>query len=317
MNDMYAISRVANYKFSDVGGVLKEALRILPNYNNPDCNSELSYLNVALVETDLNGLTPEKYILKYREDNNIVGRFNTNAQNPKNLTNVMCQALFTASADWINELDRDEQIQFFKDCLEFFNSEFPTVHVVAANIHFDETTPHMHITFLPIARRLNKKTNEEEQIFSTTQIMPGRDFFPQYQDSFFKFISSKYDGFSRGSSNRKNLSVQDYKEYKAMEELIEKQNEKIKYLYGELDKVKSMYSMLQDIPLLGKFINLIMNMRKDRLERLLSASIRLAERELEQTENKLHSSLDYNILSGENRKIISNLYRKKNEEIIR
>ena len=102
MSEMYAISRLQNYKFSDVGGVLKEALRILPNYDNPDCDPNKSYLNVALVECDLQGLTPEKYILQYREDNNIKGRFNTNAANPKNLTNCMSQCLFTASVDWIN-----------------------------------------------------------------------------------------------------------------------------------------------------------------------------------------------------------------------
>ena len=82
----YAISRIASYKFSDCGGVLKEALRTLPNYSNPDCDPAKSYLNVELVPCVVRDMTFEKYILKYREDNDITGRFNTSAPNPKNLT---------------------------------------------------------------------------------------------------------------------------------------------------------------------------------------------------------------------------------------
>ena len=117
MSEMYAISRLASYKFNAVGGVLKEALRTLPNYDNPDCDPNKSYLNVALVETDLQGLTPEKFILQYRKDNDIKGRFNTNAKNPKSNTNCMCQALFTASKEFLDQLDRDDQIQYFNNCL--------------------------------------------------------------------------------------------------------------------------------------------------------------------------------------------------------
>ena len=49
--------------------------------------------------------------------------------------------------------------------MSFFKKEFPSVHIVAANIHFDETTPHMHITFLPTIERVKKKTGELETIF--------------------------------------------------------------------------------------------------------------------------------------------------------
>ena len=161
----YAISRIQNYKFNECGAILKEALRTLPNYDNPDCNPDLSYLNVALVTTDFNELTFEKYILKYRKEHGIKGRFNINANNPKNMTNVCSQALFTMSKEYIEGMYRDEQIEYFELCLEFFKKEFSTAHIVSAVIHFDETTPHMHVTFLPIAKRENKKTKQEEECY--------------------------------------------------------------------------------------------------------------------------------------------------------
>lgn len=295
MSEMYAISRIASYKYSDCGGVLKEALRTLPNYDNPDCDPSKSYLNVALVECNLQGLSPEKYIVKYREDNNIKGRFNTSATNPKNLTNVMCQALFTASKEYLDNMSREEQIEYFELCLEFFRKKFPSVHIASAIIHFDETTPHMHVTFLPTVERIKKKTGEKETIFSTTEIMPGKDFFQKYQDEFFAFITSHYGGFSRGKSNRKNLSVEDYKEFCRLKEklalamqqietckkLLDRQKKQIVFLSSELEKVQNEKKWFESIPLIGEFFKILRNMKADSIEAVLKECIAIARDEVE------------------------------------
>lgn len=300
MSECYAISRIASYKYSDCGGVMKEALRTLPNYSNPDCDASKSYLNVELVQSVLQGMTIEKYILKYREENNIKGRFNTNAANAKNLTNCMCQALFTASKEYLSNMSREEQIEYFKVCLEFFKKEFPSVHIVSAIIHFDETTPHMHLTFIPTVNRVKKKTGEEETIFSTTHLMPGKDFFRQYQDRFFDFISSRYDGFSRGSSDRRNLTVEEFKELShffngAMEEkfvnavqqidyykkLLDQRNKQIDVLNAELLKVQNDKKWFESLPLIGEFFRIIRNMKVDSIEHVLNECISVAHEEEE------------------------------------
>lgn len=331
MSKMYAISRIANYKFNDVGGVLKEALRTLPNYNNPDCNPELSYLNVALIKCDLQNLSPEKYILKYREDNNIKGRFNTTAVNPKSLTNCMCQCLMTASSEWISELSRDEQIDYFKNCLEFFKGEFD-VPVLSAIIHFDETTPHMHISFLPIVERVNKKTGEIENIFSTTKLMPGKDFYPKYQDRFYKFISEKYDGFSRGKSNRKNMSPQQYKEYQDLKnecallrsklndcyKTIDNQKDKIKCLYDELREVRehNILGLLERVPLLCILFSLLRQLSDECCRSVLVQSIELAKREIKRNSREIdETSIEYKISVANKQKILNSVFpqNKQNE----
>lgn len=316
MSEMYAISRIASYKFGDVGGVLKEALRTLPNYDNPNCDPSKSYLNVALVECNLDGISPEKYILRYREENNVKGRFNTTATNPKSLTNCMCQCLMTASSDWLAQFGRQGQIDYFEKCLEFFKSEFPTAHIIAANIHFDETTPHMHISFLPTVERVNKKTGELETIFSTTKLMPGKEFFPLYQDRFFKFISDKYDGFTRSHSDRKNLDVKTYKLYRDLEKkcyLLEQQNkeykriliEQKKYiseLYAELQAVRNEHSVWESIPLIGFFIGIVLEMKREEQESFLKRMIREAQEELDYLkENEGHIPLD-DVISDANKR---------------
>lgn len=274
MGKKFAISRIANYKFSDVGGVLKEALRTLPNYDNPECDPSKSYLNVSLVDCDLKGFTPEKYILNYRKENNIKGRFNTRARNSKNLTNCMSQALFTASKEYLDGFDRDGQIKYFEDCLSFFRSEFSNVPILSAIIHFDETTPHMHVTFLPIVERINSKTGELESIFSTTKLMPGKDFFAKYQDRFYNYISAKYDGLERGNSDRKNLDVKSYKivsqalqeaqnksrEIEALRKEINAFYDQIGFLYY-LQNLERSDNPFLDIPFLREFILMYQELR--------------------------------------------------------
>lgn len=331
MSEMYAISRLAKYKYSDVGGVLKEALRILPNYNNPDCDPSKSHLNIALVECDLHGLSPEKYILKYREDNNIKGRFNTSAPNPKNVTNCMCQCLFTASSEWFERLTEDERITYFKDCLDFFKSEFPSAEIISAIIHRDETTEHMHVTFLPTVERVNKKTGEIETIFSTSKLMPGKEFFPQYQDRFYKFITEKYDGFTRGKSDRKNLSVKDYKElmylkntcndlYAQLDECkstIDSQFKKINQLNDELREYisfKPYKTLLERIPLIGVFFEVLRELKTETRISILKECIELAKREVNKDiEEKKDISLSAKIISAEKRQIIDRLFGNKNQ----
>lgn len=50
------------------------------------------------------------------------------------------------SADFINQFDRSQQIQFFQDCLDVMNSDRETYgRTLAAVVHFDENIPHMQV----------------------------------------------------------------------------------------------------------------------------------------------------------------------------
>lgn len=304
----YAISRLQNYKFSEAGAILKEALRTLPNYDNPDCDASRSHLNVALVSTDFQSLTFEKYIIQYRKDNNIKGRFNLNTANKKNMTNVCSQALFTLSPEYISSMSRSEQIEYFNHCLDFFRSEFPTAKIVSAIIHFDETTPHMHVTFLPIAER-KSKTGEYEKIFSTSILMPGKDFFRGYQDRFYKYITScGYEGLTRSNSNRKNMSVKEYKKYQQLMVAIEALRTERKELYDEIEKLlrenkdlRYYRDLFRKIPILGLIVEIVLDCCIDDK----NASISRAINELQTyrvVEQVKRSSLDDKIANAESKK---------------
>lgn len=310
----YAISRLQNYKFNECGAILKEVFRTLPNYDNPECNPKLSYLNVALIETDFNDLTFEKYILNYRKEHDIKGRFNINANNPKNMTNVCSQALFTMSKEYIENMTRAEQIEYFELCLEFFKKEFPSAKIISAVIHFDETTPHMHVTFLPVAKRENKKTKEEEEIFSTTALMPGKDFFRGYQDRFFKFISEEcgYSGLDRSNSTRKNLSVKEYKKYRELLEIVSRLKYERQELYDEIERLKDenktlryFRDLFKKIPILGLIVEIFTDPfitdKNAKISRVINEI--QTHREIEQEKRR---SLDSIISDAEQKKNVNN-----------
>lgn len=57
-----------------------------------------------------------------------------------------------------NPLTEEQHGQFFKEVLEHWKAHNPSLHIVGAYAHFDETTPHLHIDYLPIAHRTNGLT---------------------------------------------------------------------------------------------------------------------------------------------------------------
>ena len=96
----------------------------------------------------------------------------------------MCEMLFTSDGDFFSRLSESEQQQFFLDCFEFAAQRYGRENIIAATVHLDEATPHMHL-----------------------------------QDDFYSTVSSKY-GFERGSRadlesgehSRKHLETAEYKE---------------------------------------------------------------------------------------------------------
>lgn len=55
------------------------------------------------------------------------------------------------------ERAREIHMEFFKRALEQIQRENPSFYVWGAYVHFDETTPHMHVDYLPLAEGKNVK----------------------------------------------------------------------------------------------------------------------------------------------------------------
>lgn len=221
-----AIARIESYKHYQAGAVHKEAVRELTGYKNPNYDPARSADNYYFTRMEIDKPF-EQWIYEFREKNGISGRYLEHSKNPKSETNAMCQALF-AIPNYIREFEREEQIRMLGYCWDFFQREFPDVPVLEAVVHFDETEPHLQINFLPVVEREHKKRGLEK-VFSTTLLMPGKDYFPKFQDRFYSFMEERLecDLERKKGSKVKHLAPREFREFTAEMEALERERDQL------------------------------------------------------------------------------------------
>lgn len=67
---------------------------------------------------------------------------------------LFLDTVYTGSPEFFEKKSKDEIINYFQDCLSFHRKTFGD-YIFNAVIHFDETTPHMHIQSVPIVDKGN------------------------------------------------------------------------------------------------------------------------------------------------------------------
>ena len=58
--------------------------------------------------------------------------------------------LFSASPEWFSKAEKSQQNQYFNDCLNLVKEKYGAKNIVNVAIHFDESTPHMHVMLIPM-----------------------------------------------------------------------------------------------------------------------------------------------------------------------
>ena len=110
------------------------------------------------------------------------------------------------------------QYNFFSDCYQFFAERYGEENIIAAVVHNDETTPHMHLNLMPVTKdgRLCSK-----QLFDKPQLQ-------QLQTDFYEAVGKRW-GLQRGKegSQKKHLSTAEFKAKKIIEqaEAIREENQ--------------------------------------------------------------------------------------------
>lgn len=115
---------------------------------------------------------------------------------------VMVETLITASPEFIQGLSPPTQKEFFSRALAFMEAKVGKDNIIAAVVHMDEVTPHMHLSFCPITpdKRLSAKA-----------ILGNPGQLSHWQTEYHAAMSERWPELERGISaqitKRKHIPV--------------------------------------------------------------------------------------------------------------
>lgn len=132
---------------------------------------------------------------------------------------VMYSNIFTVPEETAKLWGEEKTDEYFKTCYEFFCYEFGKENVVSAKIHKDETTPHMHLHFVPV----NKKNGKLQ-----ARVSMNKEKINFIHDVLPKFLQHKGFDVVRGSGKTRDNNIEDVHEYKEVKKQIEAQKTQFK-----------------------------------------------------------------------------------------
>ena len=181
--------RTEKRKKSDLGGIQKENTRTATEYNNK-VTPGMDIFNVVL-----------------KESSNWLRDINSEIQaagaKPRSNSVLALDTIYTASPEFFQGKTNQQNDDFFKDCLQFHENHFG--HIISAVIHYDETTPHLHIISVPLT---------PDNRLSARDVIGNKAKMSKTQDSFFEQVGRSY-GLERGihidgQEKKEHISAQEH-----------------------------------------------------------------------------------------------------------
>ena len=169
---MFCIMRTEKRKKSDLSGIQKENTRTAAEYNNK-VSPGMDIFNVTLKKSS-NWL---------QDINNEIQAAGAKARSNSVLA---LDTIYTASPNFFQGKTNQQNDDFFKDCLQFHQEHFG--HIISAVIHYDETTPHLHVISVPLT---------QDGRLSARDVIGNKAKMSKTQDQFFEQVGRDY-GLERG-----------------------------------------------------------------------------------------------------------------------
>ena len=201
----YAIIRNANYKKENLAGLYKHNERKNTNYSNKEINKNKSKENYSLKQCNT---TYSNAIKKLIEENNLQGRI-------IKTTNVACELIITSDKEFFNSIGEQETKRYFSTAYNFVANykNLGEKYILSAKVHMDESVPHLHLVFVPVVHKKDKKTGKQIDKIACSEYWKGKDSYRELQDNFYKHIIDNGFNLERGkTSNSKHVNIETLKQ---------------------------------------------------------------------------------------------------------
>lgn len=186
---MFYVMRIEKRKRQDISGIQRENNRTAAEYNNR-VNREQSELNLPLIQSD-----------NWTQD--IRAEIERAGARTRSNSVIALDTLYTASPTFFEGKTQKQTEDFFRDCLKFHERHFG--HIISAVIHYDETTPHLHVISVPLT---------QDGRLSARDVIGNKAKMSKAQDEFFEQVGKGY-GLERGihmdgQEKKKHISAQEH-----------------------------------------------------------------------------------------------------------
>lgn len=180
----YMVCHFGKYKSGNVFGLQKHNQRENDNYSNIDIDKARTPLNYDLIN---------KGNINYTKQIKTIIEANRSSQRAirKDAT-VYCECIVSSDSDFFENLAEDNQKKFFEKALEYLKDKIGEEFIISANVHLDETTPHMHVGFVPII----------DNSLSAKKLI-DRKFLMEVQDQLPLYLKNLGFDIQRGIKNSK------------------------------------------------------------------------------------------------------------------
>lgn len=190
----YMVCHFGKYKSGNVFGLQKHNQRENENYSNMDIDKARTPLNYDLINNgNINYLKTVKTIIEENRASQRAIR--------KDAT-VYCECIISSDSAFFEKLTEDRQKEFFKNSLDYLKDKIGEEFIISANVHLDETTPHMHVGFVPMI----------ENSLSAKKLI-DRKFLREVQDQLPAHLKNLGFDIQRGveGSKRKHKDTKEFK----------------------------------------------------------------------------------------------------------
>lgn len=202
----YAIIRNDKLTRVDAQGAYIHNDRRSKGHSNKDIDPTRTHLNFWCKK---NELTYIREFDKMKKEYDLKGTIRSNS-------NIMCEMMITSDNAFFNKIGLEETKRYFKESYKFVCNykNLGEKYIVSAAVHLDETTPHMHLVYIPIIHTKNKEGKDIDKI-CCRDFWKGRDSYRQLQNAFHKYITSKGFDLERGlpveETGAKHEKIEDLK----------------------------------------------------------------------------------------------------------
>ena len=243
------MANVKHYHRSGVKAILNHVTRT-DNYSNKDIDTSRSKYNYSLSKND-----PFEAYKRRLSEVHCLNRANVNT------LSSWCITLPKG-------VKREDQKKFFEETVNFLKNRYDERNCVVAEVHYDETTPHLHYCFIPIVfdEKKQREKVDRKSIFTLKEL---KTFHSDLQNHVSQALGYEINILTGELKTRKNLSIN---------ELKEKSAKKLEEIEKSYDLKKEFLNNLKEqTGAVGQDFGLFVTMSKKKAINLINSSVGVKE----------------------------------------